>query len=41
MLNYETELMSREEIVDVSYEAVMRMKRIRSKFGLERKGPAE
>jgi len=41
MLNYETELMSREEIVDVSYEAVMRLKRIRSRFGLERKGPAE
>lgn len=41
MLNYETESMSREEIVDVSYEAVMKMKRLRLRFGLERKGPAE
>ncbi len=41
MLNYETESMSREEIVDVSYEAVMKMKELRLRFGLDRKGPAE
>ncbi len=36
VLNYETEAMSRAELVDVSYEAAIKMQELRRDFGLER-----
>lgn len=34
ILNYETEWMSREEIVDTTYEALLRMSRVKREYGL-------
>lgn len=33
-LNYETEWMSRQEIVDTTYEAILRLTRLKAKYGL-------
>ncbi len=41
VLNYETEAMSREEIVDVSYEAIIRMEELRRDFGLDSRREAK
>jgi len=40
-LNYETEWMSRQQIVDTAYEAILRLNRLKAKYGLIPKQMAE
>ena len=41
LLNYETEWMNRDEIVDATYEAALKLNRIKAKYGLEKQNIAE
>jgi B12-binding domain/radical SAM domain protein len=40
-LNYETEWMTRQQIVDTSYEAILRLNRLKAKYGIISKPMAE
>jgi len=40
-LNYETEWMTRQQIVDTAYEAILRLNRLKAKYGVIPRGMAE